>query len=298
MSLSPTDTPIDHITDHIIVTYSPQPTSYTGVVAMIVAEHHGIGVFDTGVEEFMPDALDSALDRLKGSVKDITAICSTHGHFDHSGGSRKLREASGAPTYFSDLDADLANFPPDVPLRGGERIRLGSLDFDVVATPGHTPGSVCFHEERLGLVIVGDAVQGSGSAANGLLPVYFDSGRDYRDGLRALLNLRPSVLVMGHPLEWSGLSHCVQRSDDCTALLRESLEASEVISMAVAETLPNAEGKDLPILRREVLAILVEHSLFSDFDPDGPIGASTDATLRSEYRDMGLEISLGNADDE
>jgi glyoxylase-like metal-dependent hydrolase (beta-lactamase superfamily II) len=258
---------------------------------MVVAKSVGdVGVFDTGVEDFMPEALLPALNALGETFARITAICSTHGHFDHSGGSRALRDVSGGRIYFSPSDADLAGFTPDVQLHGGECIRIGSFSFEVVATPGHTKGSVCFYEPSLRLVITGDAVQGSGSAANGLLPVYFHSGREYRTGLRTLLGLRPNILVMGHPLEWSGVSRCVHRGDACRALLHESLRASEVIAAAVAAVQQDAESNDLPTLRHRILSSLTNNPLFREFDPDGTIGASTDATLLSELRDLGTKL--------
>jgi glyoxylase-like metal-dependent hydrolase (beta-lactamase superfamily II) len=274
----------------VFLAYSTQPTSYTGVVAMVAAKGDGVIVLDTGVGDYMPGALLPALAALRADVTEITAICSTHGHFDHSGGSPILKKLSGAPMYLSAADAGLASFSPDVLLKEGDKLDIGRFVFDVLATPGHTAGSVCFYEPSHRLLVAGDAVQGSGSAGNGLLPVYFDSGRDYRSGLRRLLDLPIETLVMGHPLEWSGIASCVHRGATCQALLTESLDASALIASAVATVRQDAGGRDLLLLRRMIFSELRGHPLFERFDPDGVIGESTNATLRSEFRDLGMEV--------
>lgn len=174
----------------------------------------------------------------------------------------------------------------------GDKFDLGQLVFTVLETPGHTLGSVCFYDEAHRFLIVGDAVQGSGSASNGLLPVYFHSGREYRASLRRLLDLPVETLVMGHPLEWSKTASCVHRGDQCRALLTESLEASMFIESAVVDSLREAPRRqNLPTLRRAVLTTLSQHPLFARFDPDKPIGESTNATLRSELHDLGVDVN-------
>jgi hydroxyacylglutathione hydrolase len=45
-----------------------------------------------------------------------------------------------------------------VDLREGEQVRIGDLVLDVLHTPGHTEGSVCLYEERLGLLLSGDTL--------------------------------------------------------------------------------------------------------------------------------------------
>jgi glyoxylase-like metal-dependent hydrolase (beta-lactamase superfamily II) len=286
-----TDRDVEEITRGVFLAYSPQPTSYTGVVAMVAAKAEGVIVIDTGVADYMPIALLPALTALGVGPADITAICSTHGHFDHSGGSAALHDISGAPVYLSAGDVELAGFSPDVTIREGDKLDLGELVFTVLDTPGHTLGSVCFYDHAHRFLVVGDAVQGSGSASNGLLPVYFHSGRDYRASLRRLLDLPVDVLVMGHPLEWSGTASCVHRGEESRALLAESLDASTIIASAVADSQREAACQDLLTLRRAILTRLTQHPLFAHINPDGAIGESTNATLRSEFRDLGVDVN-------
>lgn len=73
----------------------------------------------------------------------------THGHFDHVGGVRPLYQALNLPVYLCEKDAALPQELTAGPLcytaeyGEGDTIQLDSLTFEVLQTPGHTPGSVC-----------------------------------------------------------------------------------------------------------------------------------------------------------
>ncbi|MBP3885086.1 MAG: MBL fold metallo-hydrolase, partial [Olsenella sp.] len=89
------------------------------------------------------------------SVKYIVA---THGHGDHVGGVRALREATGARYAIHASDAELArhagepseqgrayddNAPdPDLMLAEGDVLEVGTARFRVIEAPGHTPGGI------------------------------------------------------------------------------------------------------------------------------------------------------------
>jgi glyoxylase-like metal-dependent hydrolase (beta-lactamase superfamily II) len=111
-------------------------------------------VIDPGDE---PERILRALQAAK--LKPV-ALLHTHAHFDHIGGSRRVKEATGAairlhpddrPLYdalpkqaaFFGLTAD-APLEPDAPLADGETIRFGGQALTAIHTPGHTPGSTCF----------------------------------------------------------------------------------------------------------------------------------------------------------
>jgi glyoxylase-like metal-dependent hydrolase (beta-lactamase superfamily II) len=88
-------------------------------------------------------------------------IIATHGHIDHVGGFKELKEATGAPVYLHEGDLFLYNAlamqaqllgitPPsstevDARMDDGEEIGAGEVKLRVHHTPGHTPGSICFY---------------------------------------------------------------------------------------------------------------------------------------------------------
>jgi glyoxylase-like metal-dependent hydrolase (beta-lactamase superfamily II) len=105
----------------------------------------------------------------------IEGIVLTHSHADHAGGAAALAERAGGV--------------PVLHPGGGD----GAGPFSAVATPGHSPDSVCLVLDRL--CFTGDTVLGQGSVfispGEGSLAAYLDS-------LRALRELDLEVLCPGH----------------------------------------------------------------------------------------------------
>ena len=86
----------------------------------------------------------------------IRYILITHGHFDHAGGSRELRDITKAPVRIHALDAPGLGFTPDGDLFEGQEIDVGSYKISVIHTPGHSPGGVCLYAP--GAVFTGDTL--------------------------------------------------------------------------------------------------------------------------------------------
>ncbi|MBD3304772.1 MBL fold metallo-hydrolase [candidate division KSB3 bacterium] len=87
-------------------------------------------------------------------------VMNTHGHIDHVGGVAEILEETGVPFLIHEDERDLIkgieNDPlqaylrvkapplPETFLHDGDCITVGTLEFQVLHTPGHTPGGVCF----------------------------------------------------------------------------------------------------------------------------------------------------------
>ena len=123
---------------------------------------------------------------------EIVTIVNTHGHGDHTAGNAVLKARTGARVHIHELDGD--RYPAaDVLLRAEETLQLGDIAFDVIHTPGHTPGGICLHAQ--GNLFTGDSL------------FVGDSGRtDLPGGDRSTLgkSIRRLMKLPDHTVVWPG----------------------------------------------------------------------------------------------
>jgi glyoxylase-like metal-dependent hydrolase (beta-lactamase superfamily II) len=146
-------------------------------------------------------------DAIEQAVGDrtVVAIACTHAHDDHVRFAPELSERTSAPVLLHPDDRVLwdlthARHEPDGHLRDGMRLDVAGLRVEVLHTPGHAPGAVCFWVPDLGVVFTGDTLSHGGPGATGRsysdYPTILDSIR------RRLLSLPPETRVLtGHGKE-------------------------------------------------------------------------------------------------
>ncbi|MGW6749387.1 MBL fold metallo-hydrolase [Streptomyces sp. NPDC055006] len=114
--------------------------------------------------------------------KRVALTLLTHGHPDHAEGAGRFAELTRTDVRALDPDLRLG----DEGLAGGDVVTVGGLELRVVAAPGHTADSLCFHLPADRAVLTGDTVLGRGTTV-----VAHPDGRlgDYLDSLRRLRSL-------------------------------------------------------------------------------------------------------------
>jgi glyoxylase-like metal-dependent hydrolase (beta-lactamase superfamily II) len=116
--------------------------------------------------------VEEELRRLKVGLEDIDVVLCTHAHPDHIEGVQLLKR-SGARFGMHQADWDmvramlpqigmssqihLEDFQPDFFLQDGE-LNIGEIELQVVNTPGHSPGSLCFYWPLHKVLISGDLI--------------------------------------------------------------------------------------------------------------------------------------------
>ena len=104
---------------------------------------------------------DKLLSLIETRRLNVKYILNTHGHADHVLGNPKLKNLLKIPVcmheaddiFFNDPSVRKKSFhelglpppdPADVKLKDGDVLEVGTLKIEVIHTPGHTPGSVCY----------------------------------------------------------------------------------------------------------------------------------------------------------
>jgi glyoxylase-like metal-dependent hydrolase (beta-lactamase superfamily II) len=156
--------------------------------AYLLEGDRGLFLLDCGT----PDGFGQIcanLAELGFSPADVQAVYGTHGHYDHVGAAALWKKQSGAKLFLHRLDAPRVesgdavkttasllygrDFPAcaaDGFLEDGQKINFGNqISMEVLHTPGHTPGSVCFALDCAGyrFLVAGDTLWGGFSSLTG-----------------------------------------------------------------------------------------------------------------------------------
>ena len=130
---------------------------------------HKCAVVDPGGEV---ERILAEVERHKLTVEKIWI---THGHLDHGGGARGLKEATGAMIEGPNQEDDfwieniapqaaqyafggMDTFDPDRWLEDGDTVTMGETTWQVIHCPGHTPGHVVFYNKENNFAQVGDVL--------------------------------------------------------------------------------------------------------------------------------------------
>ncbi len=180
----------------------------------LVKDANRFVLFDAGIHHFFKDTCE-AISELGLELKQMDRLILTHTHLDHSGSTPQfLNTVKNLEVWVSEVEGSLLEQGNDMIVLGsmlGQRlppipvakklhnsdvIKVGAYSFQVLLTPGHSSGSLCFFEPKHQLLISGDVVFRHGSFGR----VDFPTGNsaELKASIARLAELPVEKLLPGH----------------------------------------------------------------------------------------------------
>lgn len=198
------------------------------VNSYLVVNDDEIILIDTGLPWNLSEITDYIEKNLKINPQDIKTIVITHNHFDHVGNLSKLKEITGAKVAIHPADADYIRgktkhmggafmnaiirllqkiyrttpVEPEILLKNGDIIG----EYQIIHTPGHSPGSICLYNPENKVIFVGDNLQYKNGKLQSPGEKLIPEPEKYKESLKKLLNYDIEVILTGHtaPVTSSG----------------------------------------------------------------------------------------------
>ncbi|MFO7815743.1 MAG: MBL fold metallo-hydrolase [Halanaerobiales bacterium] len=122
------------------------------------------------------DDINKIMDMINKNDVKVKKIVNTHGHFDHISANQELKEKTGAKIYIHESDSEALINPnknlsthlgknnhlkldkADYTINEGDIIKIEDYKFEVLHTPGHSPGSICLFDGDNKVLISGDTI--------------------------------------------------------------------------------------------------------------------------------------------
>jgi glyoxylase-like metal-dependent hydrolase (beta-lactamase superfamily II) len=189
----------------------------------------GAALIDSGYLSHAPQTLALVEHALGG--ERLARLVNTHCHSDHMGGNRALQDAHGCRTTIPAGEAPLIDrwddrelvlgfadqraerFRYDDTLAPGDTLRLGDVDWQAIAAPGHDPHALMFFAPVHGILISGDALWEDGFGV--VFPALFGELGAFgaaRATLESIAKLGVRTVIPGHGRVFTDVARALERS--------------------------------------------------------------------------------------
>ena len=177
---------------------------------------------------------------------------------------------------------------PEVMLEDGDIISNDSFEFEVLWTPGHSPGHICLYERERKFILTGDHVLYETTPHVGFNPQSGDNPLgDYISSLKKLESLKVNFILPGHGPLFNALGlrieKILQHHEERKRAILKSLRDGLKTAYAIAQKIPwmadqgGTAFRDLPVWDKRMavtetlahLKLLMEEDRVSNVDMDG-----------------------------
>jgi glyoxylase-like metal-dependent hydrolase (beta-lactamase superfamily II) len=134
-----------------------------------------------------PANANAIIKNMQGTIPRYILL--THNHIDHIGALKELRLRTKIPLAAHPADSSGLHSPPEIMLNDGDVVLFGKAKLEVLHTPGHTPGSLCFKAGKY--LIAGDTIFPGG-------PGRTESSLDFRQIVKSITD---KILVLPDDIE-------------------------------------------------------------------------------------------------
>jgi glyoxylase-like metal-dependent hydrolase (beta-lactamase superfamily II) len=189
----------------------------------------GAALIDSGYLSHAPQTL-ALVEHALGEER-LARLVNTHCHSDHMGGNRAVQDAHGCRTTIPAGEAPLIDrwddrelvlgfadqraerFRYDDVMRPGDAFRLGDIDWEAIAAPGHDPHALMFFAPEEGILISGDALWEDGFGV--VFPALFGDLSAFgaaRATLESIAKLGVRTVIPGHGRVFTDVARALERS--------------------------------------------------------------------------------------
>ena len=145
------------------------PVGQMGTNCYLIESDGEVGIIDPG------DDGDYIIRKIQDLEAKPVWVASTHGHFDHVLAVSELCLSLNIPFYLNPQDDFLLKKAKNnaeyflgtsvdpiliksLPLSSAKKLKVGKVEFKIIETPGHTPGSICLYCKKEKVIFDGDLI--------------------------------------------------------------------------------------------------------------------------------------------